>query len=47
MKISMLLEAVIRKKRSLENINEKILKQTSDDDVAVEIQDSDKYTCSI
>ncbi|VDI63326.1 Hypothetical predicted protein [Mytilus galloprovincialis] len=41
--ISTLLEAVTQKKRILENINEKILEQTSDEDVAGEIQDSDEY----
>ena len=41
--ISTLLEVVTQKKRTLENINEKILEQTSDEDVAVEIQESDEY----
>ncbi|VDI18301.1 Hypothetical predicted protein [Mytilus galloprovincialis] len=41
--ISTLLEAVTQKKGVLENINEKILEQTSDEDVAGEIQDSDEY----
>ncbi|VDI56220.1 Hypothetical predicted protein [Mytilus galloprovincialis] len=41
--ISTLLEVVTQKKRTLENINEKILEQTSDEDVAVEILESDEY----
>ncbi|VDI25885.1 Hypothetical predicted protein [Mytilus galloprovincialis] len=45
--ISTLLEVVTQKKRTLENINEKILEQTSDEDVAVEILESDEYIAKL